>query len=114
DPRNANAAAWRSRVATVMRHDAEAAETADQAIRLLADRPSTASRSWVRAVAAEGRGDFAAAEAQYRALVNSNPAAAPWLMELGFFYDRRLKTPAAIEAFTAALAADSRTARAHL
>ena len=114
DPRNAVAAAWRSRVATVMRHDAEAEETADQATRLLADRPATTARSWVRAVAAEGRGDFAAAETQYRALVDSNPASASWLMELGFFYDRRLKTPEAIEAFTAALAADSRTARAHL
>ena len=114
DPRNSIAAAWRSRVATVMRHDEEAADAADEAIRLLADRPATASRLWVRAVAAEGRGDFATGETQYRALVDSNPGVAAWLMELGFFHDRRLKTPEAIEAFSAALAADARTPRAHL
>src|SRR5262245_3745169 len=114
DPRSPIAAAWRSRVATVMRHDEEAAETADQAIRLLADRSATTSRSWVRAVAAEGRGDFGTAETQYRALVDSNPGVTSWLMELGFFRDRRLKTPEAIEAFAAALAADGRTPRAHL
>jgi serine/threonine protein kinase len=114
DARNPLATAWRSRVATVMRHDEEAAETADQAMRLLADGPGTTSRSWVRAVAAEGRSDFATAEAQYRALVDSNPGVARWLMELGFFQDRRLKTPEAIEAFSAALIADTRTPRADL
>jgi tetratricopeptide (TPR) repeat protein len=114
DPRDPIAAAWRSRVATIMRHDQEAAESADEAMRLLADRAPTTSRSWVRAVAAEGRRDFSTAEAQYRALVDSNPGAPLWLMELGFFHDRRLKTTEAIEAFSGALAADSRTPRAHL
>ena len=97
-----------------MRHDEEATDAAEQAMRLVADRAPTPSRSWVRAIAAEGRGDFVAAERQYGALVDSEPGVATWLMELGFFEDRRLKSADAIAAFSAALASDSRIARAHL
>jgi len=114
DARNPLPAAWRSRAATMMRRDAEAAEAAQQATRLLTERTSGASRLFVGAVAAESQRDFAAAEERYRDLVANDPGNPAWLMELGSFQDRRLQTPQAIDSFAAALEADARVPRAHL
>jgi len=114
DPRNALLAAWRSRVATVIRRDDEASEMATQAVRLTSDGLSPRARLFVESVVAEVRHDFTTAEARLRDVIEADPANPAAMMELGFFLDRRLDTPRAIETFSGALKADARMPRAHL
>ena len=114
DPQNPLAAAWRSRVAQFMRHDAEAAEAARQAERVLAPDAPPAEALFVRGVASEARRDPAAAEAAYRDLAAQHADDAASRMELAAFLDRQLRATDAVEAYYQALAVDPNLVRPHL
>jgi len=114
DPRNALILAWRSHVATLMRDDKVAAESAQQATRLLTPQTPPFTAMFVSAVSAEAARDFSAAEPYYQSLVKSQPDAPEWMSELAAFQDRRTQWPEAIATYTRALTIDSRLPRPHL
>ena len=118
DDRNPLLAAWRSRVARLMRLDDQASEAAEDAARLITPRTSPRERLFIEAVVAEARRDYAEAEERYRDLVAAFPEEPAWLLELGGFQDRTAvtgeATSQAIGTYLDALKMDSRLARADL
>jgi tetratricopeptide (TPR) repeat protein len=114
DPRNPLILAWRSHIATLMRDDKVAAESAQQATRLLTSQTPPVTATFVNAVAAEAARDFSAAEPHYQSLVQSQADAPEWITELAAFEDRRTQWPEAIATYNRALAIDSRLPRPHL
>ena len=114
DPRNPVPLAWRSRVASLMRQDKDAADSADQASRLITDQLSPADRLFVEAVVAESRRDAATAEARYRGLVERYPDESAWVIDLAGFQDRQGKATDAVAGYHRALALDGRLVRPHL
>ena len=114
DPQNPLAAAWRSRVARMMRRDDEASEAGRQAERLLTTATRPAQALFVRAIAAESRRDFTYAESQYRELVRRYPDDPTWKMELAGLLDRQLRADDAVAAYYDALQLDERLVRPHL
>ena len=114
DARNPLPAAWRSRVARIMRHDDEAADAAQEAQRLLGDDTRPVDALFVQAVAAEAKRDFVAAEARYRDLIDRHPDQAAWVMELAALLDRELRATDAVAGYYDALKLDPRLARPHL
>jgi tetratricopeptide (TPR) repeat protein len=114
DSRNPLILAWRGHVATVMREDQVAAESAQQAARLLTPQTPAMTAWFVNAVAAEAARDFAAVESHYQSLVNSQPDVPDWIIELAAFQDRRTRWTDAIATYNRALAIDGRLARPHL
>jgi tetratricopeptide (TPR) repeat protein len=111
DQRNPVLAAWRSRVAMLMRRDTDAAEAAEQAAALVQDRMPAADRLFVEAVVNEARRNFAAAESTHRELVARHPDDVTPLVELAAFLDRRGRTADAVVTYQQALSIDSRLAR---
>jgi tetratricopeptide (TPR) repeat protein len=114
DPRNPLLLAWRSHVATLMRDDTVAAESAQQATRLLTPQTPPVTAMFVNAVAAEAARDFSAAEPHYQSLVKSQADAPEWVTELAAFQDRRTQWLEAIATYNRALAIDGRLVRPHL
>jgi tetratricopeptide (TPR) repeat protein len=106
--------AWQSRVARVMRRDDEAANTADQARRLLSDATRTDDRLFVEAVGAESDRDVPRAQARYVELTERHRDDPSWFLELAAFQDRHAMNAAAIETYRQALARDARLPRPHL
>jgi tetratricopeptide (TPR) repeat protein len=113
DPLNALFVAWQSRVARIMRHDADAERLARQAAALLGEETPAGRRLFVEAVAAESRGDAARAEARYEAVRKRYPDDATTLLELAAFQDRQGLNDAAIATYQRALSQDRRLLRPH-
>jgi tetratricopeptide (TPR) repeat protein len=111
DPRNPLIAAWRSRVAMIMRRDTEAAKAAEEATGLLHDQVPEADRMFVEAVANESRRNFPATEAIYRELASRHPDDVTPLFELAAFLDRRTRNQDAIVAYQRGLDIDDSLAR---
>ena len=103
DQRSALARAWQSRVAWLMRQDAEAAEAGNQAVKLLTEATRPIDRLFIEGVAAESRRDFTTAEQRYRGMVAAASLDAAPLMELAAFLDRRTQNAEAIASYHAAL-----------
>jgi tetratricopeptide (TPR) repeat protein len=114
DPRNPLLLAWRSHVATLMRDDKAAAESAQQAMRLLTPQTPAMTATFVNAVAAEAARDLSAAEPYYQSLANAQSDAPEWITELAAFQDRRTEWVEAIATYNRALAVDGRLPRPHL
>ena len=114
DPRNARLLAWRSRVATLMRLDEEAADLGRQATALLTGGATPHDRLFVEAVAAEARRDFAVADMRYAALATLKDDETSGLMERGAYQDRRAMTGEAIATYLDVLARDGGVMRAQL
>jgi hypothetical protein len=112
DPRSAVARAWQSRVAWLMRQDAQAADAGQQALKLLTEETEPLERLFVEGVAAESGRDFAMAEQRYRAMVEAAPSDPAPLTELAAFLDRRTENESAIATYHAALALDEGQVRA--
>jgi tetratricopeptide (TPR) repeat protein len=106
--------AWQSRVATLMRQDKEAAETAAQAQRLLTDDTGEIERLFIEAIGAETRRDAALAEARYQALIERHNDDPTWLIERAGFQDRQGRAVDAIATYHAALGLDDRQPRVHV
>jgi FimV-like protein len=113
DPRNPLALAWLSRTAQLTRDENQAIESADQALSRLTGRTPRMDVLFVRAVSAEARRDFAAAEEAYRALTTESPEPL-WSMELGAFLDRRERNADAVVAYRRVLDQDPNLMRARL
>jgi tRNA A-37 threonylcarbamoyl transferase component Bud32/tetratricopeptide (TPR) repeat protein len=114
DPQNPTPFAWKSRVAALMRQDQDAVESADQARRLVTDDTRAGDRLFVEAVAAEARGDAAAAERFYRELIARYPDEPRWHVELGGFQDRRGMSAESVATYHETLDMDGRLVRPHL
>ena len=114
DPRNPVIAAWRSRTATFMRRDTEAADSAEQAAGMAGDQLPARDRWFVDAVVNEARRAFGAAEGSYRDIAARYPDEAAPLVELAGFLDRRGRTADAIVTYQQALAVDDSAARAEV
>jgi tetratricopeptide (TPR) repeat protein len=114
DPRHPLPFAWRSRVATIMRHDDEAASAASQAMQLVTDTTPPVERMFADVVSAEARRDYGSAESSHRQLIARYPDEPLWRMELGAFFDRRLRAQDAIVTYLDAAARDSRLPRPQL
>jgi tetratricopeptide (TPR) repeat protein len=114
DPRSALALAWSSRAARMMRHDQEAASTAESAVAQLTAASNRFDRLFVEAVAAEARRDVVAAEAHYRELATLAPDEPAWTLELAAFQDRLGRRADAIATHLAALSLDRNLVRPHL
>ena len=108
DPRNPTPAAWKSRVAVLMRQDKIALESGDRARRLVTSETPADEAAFVDAVAAEAHRDVDAASARYRALESRHAGESFWLIELGGFQDRQGLTKEAVETYHRALVADDR------
>src|SRR5262249_12844071 len=111
DARNPMLLAWRSLAAHITRRDDVAAESADQALRLLTDETSAADRLFVEAVAAETRRDAATAEQRYRARAGRHADDAAAMMQLAAFQDRTNRNADAVASYLAVLTRDARLAR---
>lgn len=114
DPRNPLARAWLSRALQLTRDDDRAIEAGDRALALVTPGSPTADALFVRAVAREGRREFAGAEADYRALVAARPGDATWLIELGAFLDRRERSADAAMVYRQAMTLDAGLVRPRL
>jgi tetratricopeptide (TPR) repeat protein len=114
DPLSPLLAAWRSRVARLMRRDVEATQLARQAVSLISDETSESEWQFVQAVAAESNRDLVAAEAHYRALVDLHQDDPGSLVELAAFHDRRGANEEAIKAYLQALELRGRRVRPHV
>jgi tetratricopeptide (TPR) repeat protein len=112
DPRNPVIAAWRSRTATLMRRDTEAADSAEQAAGMAGDQLPPRDRGFVDAVVAEARREFGSAEGNYRGIAARYADEAAPLIELAGFLDRRGRTADAIVTYQQALAIDDSAALA--
>ena len=97
DPQSAVAQAWISRIARVMRRDALAGEAGRRAVGLLTASTTAIERQFVEAVAAEARGDLAAAQARLTALRQDYPDEPGWAFELAALSDRNAQGRAAWE-----------------
>ena len=111
DQRNPLIAAWRSRVAMIMRRDTEAAKAAEEATALLHDQVPDVDRMFVEAAANESRRNFSATEAIYRELASRHPDEVTPLIELAAFLDRRTRNQDAVVVYRQALAVDDSLAR---
>ena len=114
DSRNALLFAWKGLAAQVSRRDDIAAESADQAARLLTNQTPATDRSFIEAVAAEARRDAAGAEKRYREGVDRHPDDGAAMMRLAAFQDRQNQNANAVESYLAALARDPRLARPNI
>ena len=114
DPRSPILLAWRSRIATLLRQDREAADAAESAQRLLRGESRPRDRLWVEAIAAESRRDQSVAEAKYRDLIARYEDEPIWLLELAGYLDRRGSASEAVEAYHQALTVDQGLLIAHL
>jgi tetratricopeptide (TPR) repeat protein len=118
DPRNPLPFAWRSRAARLMRLDDDAAEAAEQAVRLMGDQTLSHDRLFIETVAAEARRDAATAETRLRALISRFSDDVTWVIELAAFQDRQASTregwSAAVATYHQSLALDGRLMRPHL
>jgi tetratricopeptide (TPR) repeat protein len=114
DPQNPLPLAWRSRTARIMRHDQEAGEAAQEALRLLTATTPASDRLFIEAVAAESQRDVDTAEARYRELTGRTPDDPTWLLELAAFQDRQGRAADAIATHHRALDLDPGIMRAHL
>ncbi|MBI4266574.1 MAG: protein kinase [Acidobacteria bacterium] len=114
DPRNPLVLAWRSRTATVLRIDDEAADLGRQADELVTDLTLARDRLFIAAVAAESRRDVPAAETLYRQRANQFGDDIDGWMDLAAFQDRRGLTREAITTYLDGLSRDTNNLRAHL
>ena len=88
-------------------------ESADRAMSRVTDQTPRTDVLFARAVSAEARRDFAAAEEVYHALVRESRDPV-WSMELGGFLDRRDRNADAVVAYHQALESDPHIVRARL
>jgi tetratricopeptide (TPR) repeat protein len=114
DSRNPLPLAWQSRVAALMRQDAEAVGAADRALALVPDGLRPAEGLFIQAVAAEAHRDSATAGRVYRTLVERYGDEPRWRLELAGFLDRQGSTSDAVNTYHQSLALDHRLVRAHL
>ena len=114
DARNPLLLAWRGRVASIMRHDTDAADSAQQAIRMTGDRTPPPVRLFVEAVVAESRRDFPTAAARYAELAGRHDDDVAATIELAAYEDRRLLNADAIRDYVRVLSLDSRLVRPHV
>lgn len=114
DSRNALAVAWLGRVSQLMRQADAASEAAARAATLVTAETPETERQFIAAMAAEARGDFAAAETAYADVAALRADEPEWLLELAAFRDRRVSAPRAIETYQLALQQDARLARPEL
>jgi len=114
DARNPLLLAWRSRVASIMRHDTDAADSAQQAIRLTGDQTPPPVRLFVEAVAAESRRDFSTAAARYSELAGRHDDDVAATIELAAYEDRRLLNVDAIRDYVRVLSLGGYLVRPHV
>ena len=114
DPQSGLALAWLSRVAVLMKQDAEAVRAADQASRLVTHDTRPTDTLFISAVGAESHRDFPTAEARYRNLAARHTDEPTWLNELASFQDRIGSTAQAVSTYLAALRLEGRLVRPHL
>ena len=117
-PQNALAAAWASRAARSMRRADLALSAAATAARLIEDSTAAIDRLFVEAIVAEARGEYAAAEARYRGLMERHPDDVRWAIEMAAFEARRAENKEgwskAVSAFLQAQAIDAGPIRPRL
>jgi serine/threonine protein kinase/tetratricopeptide (TPR) repeat protein len=112
------ASAWASRAARLMRHDGEAVEFGDRAVRLLTAGTPVSVRLFVEAVDGEATRQQSTAEARLRDLMREYPDDVSGVVELAAFQDRHASTrsewQAAVATYHDSLTLDAGLVRPHL